>query len=154
MVCPVYGGRFRADRGQSNVASLGIVTSFSFEMVEKPADVRRGDGIEFEGFNGDRECRGQILQQHSPRVAIGVNRVARQVTLVVSEDGEVGLQAGGQGGHDRPPSVFSGMGSSRPAARAMSSPVADRYQYVWAASECPSHVASSDSTRSGSPSWA
>ena len=87
--------------------------------------LRRGDGVEVECVGGNPECRGQVLQEHPPGVAVGGDGVDRQVALGVGEGREVGLQAGRQGVHDGSPSAI---GSSLPAARAMSSPVAVRYQ--------------------------
>ena len=80
---------------------------------------RRGDGVEVECVRGGAERGGEVFQEHPPGVAVGGDRVGGKVTLGVGEGGEVGLQAGGQGVHDGSPSA---VGSSMPAARAMSSP--------------------------------
>src|SRR5690606_9101354 len=100
--------------------------------VEEAGDVRRGDGIEVESVDADPEFHAQVLQQHPPGIAVGADRVARQVPLAVGEGGEVGLQAGRQRVHEGSPGPVPALSSRRPAARAMSSPVALRYQYVWA----------------------
>ena len=112
------------DRGQASVPGLGIVTANMYEVVEEPSDIRDGEGIEIDPFHGDTLHIGHIFEEHPPGVSVRSNRVTRQVTLGVSESGEVGLQARGQGIHDRSPSE----GSSIPAASVISSLVAVRYQ--------------------------
>jgi len=82
----------------------------------------------------------------SPDVTVGGDGVHRQVTLGMGEGRGVGVQT------NRPvvQSIsLSVMGSVLPAARAMSSPVAVRYRWVWAASEFPSQAAIGGSTGSG-----
>src|SRR6201984_22250 len=110
-----------ADRGESGVAGSGVVATSLFEVVEEPGDVRCGDDVEVGGGGGNPECGGQVLEKHPPGVAVGTDRVGRQVTLGMGEGREVGLQTNGQGVHSI---SLSEMGSSLPAARAMSSPVA------------------------------
>jgi len=98
----------------------------TMDPATRPATVeRRWGGVEVERVGGNRERRGQVLQEHPPGVAVGGDGVDRQVALGVGEGREVGLQTNSQGVHSI---SLSEMGSSLPAARAMSSPVAVRYQ--------------------------
>lgn len=70
-----------AGRGQTSVSGLRVVAPLVFEVVEKAGDVGRGDGAEIERFRGNVERGGQVLQQHSPGVAVGADRVRGKVAL-------------------------------------------------------------------------
>ena len=74
-----------------------------------------------------------VAQEQSPGVTVGGHGVGAGLSLPDEPLGEVGLQGGGEGGHDRALSARS----SRWEANSSSSGTAERYQNVFCGLECP-----------------
>ena len=115
-----------ADRGQPGVAGPDAVAAVVFQVVQERADHRR---VQVGDVQAGRDLAGLLRgedDQHLDSVPVGGDRVAAGLPLQRQPVGEERLQGRGEGGHACP----SRCAWSLSPASAISSGVADRYQYV------------------------
>ena len=116
----------RVDSGQPRVAGARAVAPVAAQVFQEGSDEI---GVEVVQAQLAGRGAGAGLgegQQQAEGVPVGGHGVAADLALGDQPVGEEGLQDRGEGGHGAPPV----RASRRPAARASSSGVPVRYQYV------------------------
>ena len=69
------------DRGQTRVAGTHAITTYAFEMVEKSQNIVGSKLTEGEPINRLAMLFGEVLQQHTKSITVGLDRKRADVAL-------------------------------------------------------------------------
>ena len=116
----------RVDRGQPRVAGARAVVPVVAQVLQEGSDEPGVEVVQVQVAGGGAGAGLGEGQQQAEGVPVGGHGVAADLALGDQPVGEERLQDRGEGGHGVPPVAAS----RRPAARASSSGVPVRYQYV------------------------
>ena len=117
---------------ESGVSGPGAIAAVLLQVVQEVCDVRGIEVVPLQRRRRHLVLVGGEDQQQAHRVTVGGDGVTAGILLSDQAVGEKRLQGGIDARHDR-----SSYADRRPAAAAMSSGEADKYQYVAAGSTCP-----------------